>query len=110
MYLLKFNQNPSTSSGDNTLKPYFRHFKGQGHRNLINSFPLLTIYMYLCKLGQNLSTGSEGNAWKRSYTDVDRIRTKIVCPPTHKFSFKISIKTVYSEAKWRTVDFDQITL
>ena len=27
--------------------------------------------MYLCKFGQNPSTGSEDNAGKRRYTDVD---------------------------------------
>ena len=43
--------------------------KGQGHKNLIKSFPHPN--NYLCKFGQNPSNSLENIARKISYADVD---------------------------------------
>ena len=57
--------------------------KAKGHRNLINSLPLPT--MYLCKLGQNPSLDQKITHGTKNYTDADRIRAKksMSPPPTH---------------------------
>ena len=47
---------------------------GQGHQNLITSFPLPIVC--LCKFGQNPPTSSEDRVQTRSYVDANGICTK----------------------------------